>query len=144
MKATRFMRVPFIVTGYMVTEDNLDAIAKWCEGHVFRDAERPFVRVPVNRPTNQNQTKAYVGTWVIMSLQRGENSFKVYTTDWLSKHFMEVPPEIEEDAPEVVEMASPVVETDVCCHHNQIGANVRSLPVQKSGPTAPVKFRSAQ
>lgn len=145
MKATRFMRIPFIVTGYEVTDENMDIIADWCEGHVIRrNTDRPFVRVPVNRPTNPHQTKAFAGTWVIASLQRGQNSFKVYTTAWLSRHFMEVPAGIEEDVPDEAETTSPVVETDICCHHNHIGGNVRSLPVQKNGHIPATSVRPAQ
>lgn len=92
MKATRFMRIPFFVSGYLVTEDNMEAVAKWCEGHVIR-GEKPFVRVPVDRPTNKRQTEAYPGTWVIVSLYKGERSFKVYTEEWLKKQFFELPEE---------------------------------------------------
>lgn len=91
MKPRYFMRNPFLVAAYQVTESNMDAIARWCQGHVIRDAERPFVRVPVNRTTNKRQTEAYEGCWVLLSKQRGENSFKVYTQEWLDKNFVEVP-----------------------------------------------------
>lgn len=91
MKATRFMRQPFFVSGFKVTIENMEEIAKWCEGYVIREAERPFIRVPVDRPTNRRQTEAYVGTWVLISKQRGEKSFKVYTEEWLLKNFFELP-----------------------------------------------------
>ena len=66
MKAARFMRKPFPVRGFEVTETNMDAIARWCVGHVVReDVPRPFVRVPVSRSVNEKQTRAYVRTWVI-------------------------------------------------------------------------------
>lgn len=91
VKATRFMRQPFFVSGFKVTAENMHAIAKWCEGHVIPDAEKPFIRVPVDRPTNKKQTEAYIGTWVLLSRQRGEKSFKVYTEEWLLKNFFELP-----------------------------------------------------
>lgn len=94
------MRKPFVVSGYRVTDDtedtkgNMEAIAKWCEGNVVRNTERPFVRVPVNRPTNKKQTEAYDGTWVLLSYTpRGEKSFKVYSAEWLEKNFLIVPEE---------------------------------------------------
>lgn len=90
MKATRFMRKPFYVMGIEVTKGNMDAVARWCEGHVIRDTDRPFIRVPVERATNRRQTEAYVGTWVTMSRQRDERSFKVYTREWLDKNFIEL------------------------------------------------------
>lgn len=147
MKATRFMRQPFIVTGYQVTEDNMDQIATWCEGHVIRDTERPFVRVPVNRPTNQKQTQAFVGTWVLLSSTGGADSFKVYTTEWLGKSFIKIPREIDDlppvddpsPAPKVDDI--PVTE-DINSAHNHVGCTVRTLPVQ-GGAKAPVQFRSA-
>jgi hypothetical protein len=91
MKATMFMRQPFYVAGHLVTEDNMDAIAKWCQGHVIRDGGRSFIRVPVDRPTNKRQTEAYAGTWVTLSKQREERSFKVYTEEWLEKNFIRLP-----------------------------------------------------
>lgn len=95
------MRIPFFVSGYQVTPDNLALIARWCDGHVV-DAETPFVRVPVSRATHERQTKAYPGTWVIVSLQRGQRSFKVYTQEWLDKQFIELPDEpIDEGIPEL-------------------------------------------
>lgn len=145
MKAIRYMRIPFIALGYEVTEDNLDAIAKWCEGFVIRtDEARPFVRVPVNRPTNQNQTKAYVGTYVLVTEHRGENNFKVYTKAMLERHFMIVPPGIEDEVPQVDDMVSPVIDVVTpCCHHNGVGANVRALPTQQNGHRNPQQFRTA-
>jgi hypothetical protein len=101
LKATRFMRQPFFVMGYEVTLENMDEIAKWCEGHVIRDTEKPFVRVPVIRPTHERQTRGYVGTWVLVSKQRGEKSFKVYTREWLEKNFFEVPDD-EIDASDLI------------------------------------------
>lgn len=91
MKATMFMRQPFYVAGYLVTDNNMDAIAKWCQGHVIRDSEKPFIRVPVDRATHKRQTEAYVGSWVTLSRQREEKSFKVYTEEWLEKNFIRLP-----------------------------------------------------
>lgn len=126
MKATRFMRVPFFATGYRVTADNMDTIAKWCEGHVIRDVSRPFVRVPVNRPTHKKQTEAYEDTWVIVTIHRGERSFKVYTRDLLDKQFFELP---DEDAIETI----PDEPTEKENPHHQ-ASNVHHLPTQSSGP----------
>lgn len=133
MIATRFMRKPFIVTGYKVTEEDMDAIARWCEGHVIRDTERPFVRVPVDRPTNKKQTEAYIGTWVLLSTERPEKSFKVYTQTWLNKNFIEVPAEIDD------EIVDEIHEEDDDTHH-RISDNVRTLPTHVPKP---VKFRAA-
>lgn len=102
------MRQPFYVTGIEVTSSNMDVIARWCEGHVIREAERPFIRVPVDRATNKRQTEAYVGTWVTMSRQRDVRSFKVYTREWLDKHFIELPDD-ELDSLEIGDGMSTVI-----------------------------------
>lgn len=85
------MRQPFFVVGYQVTTENMEDIAKWCEGRVIDDADRPFVRVPVIRPIHDRQTRGYVGTWVLLSKRRGEKTFKVYTQEWLDREFWSVP-----------------------------------------------------
>lgn len=132
MKATRFMRIPFFVLGHQVTEQNMDAIARWCEGHVIRDVAKPFVRVPVDRPTNRRQTEAYVGTWVIVSTRRGQRSFKVYTQEWLVQQFMEMPEgtfELEQDIPGDGELGGGAADN-----------NVRSLPmIQNLAPVTEVR-----
>lgn len=87
---TRFMRIPFFVTAWEVTADNLDEIAQWCEGHVITETPQPFVRVPVVRPAHKKMTEAYPGTWVVRSTLRGEHNFKVYTTDRLRNQFAQV------------------------------------------------------
>lgn len=85
------MRQPFIVTGYLVTPDNMEEIARWCGGHVNRETEPlVFVRVPVNRATHERQSRAYPGMYVLVSKHRGEMSFKVYTKDWLDQNFFQM------------------------------------------------------
>lgn len=102
MEATRFMRIPFFVTGYQITEDNMEDIARWCQGHVIHGADDSFVRVPVYRAAHPRQTEGRVGEWVIVSIQRGRRSFKVYTDEWLRKQFIEIPTEpVDEGIPDV-------------------------------------------
>jgi len=112
-EATWFMRQPFPVSGYLVTKENMAEIAKWCKGHVIEDDDRPFVRVPVDRPTNSKQTQAFIGTWVTLSTHLGEESFKVYTQEWLDKNFILIPREMSRPTEE----KTPVED------------NVRSFPV---------------
>lgn len=128
------MRQPFFVTGYKVTDENMEIIARWCEGRVIDDGEKSFIRVPVNRATNIKQTQAYVDMWVLMSFtERGDKSFKVYSQEWLDKQFtptgggvmnemaakmfadLEIPDDDSEDGP---------VDT------NRIASNLRILPSQ--------------
>lgn len=104
MMATRFMRQPFYVTGIEVTSENMEAVARWCQGHVIRDGDRSFIRVPVDRATNRRQTEAYVGLWVTASKQRGLRSFKVYTREWLDKNFFELSGDDELDSLEIEDL----------------------------------------
>lgn len=78
---TKYVRKPFYVDAIQVTEDNLDLVAQWCKGSV-QHLEDPngvptdhYVKVNVQRPLNEKQTKAYVGDWVL----NASGSFKVYT-----------------------------------------------------------------
>lgn len=91
MQATKFMRQPFFVSGFKVTNENMVDLAKWCSGHIIDGPDRIFIRVPVERATNVKQTEAYIGTWILVSNQQGKRTFKVYTEEWLRKHFLEIP-----------------------------------------------------
>lgn len=92
MKATRFLSKPFIVTGFRVTERNMNIIAKWCEGSVvITDDGRAFIRVPVSNARTKKQTEAHVGTWVLKSKYGREDTFKVYTQDWVDRQFDVIP-----------------------------------------------------
>jgi hypothetical protein len=134
LEPVRFMRLPFVVTAYRVTEDNMEAISRWCRGHIIEphnEGDRRFIRVPVDRPTKAWQSEAHVGSWVILSLQNREESFKVYTEEWMRRNFLEIPRESNEDVPlrgPVVEETSP--DTRVDNAHDRVGSNVRALPVQ--------------
>lgn len=134
MAPTRFMRVPFFVVGELVTEENMAEIAKWCEGHVIDGAKGRFVRVPVNRPTNKKQTEAYAGTWVILSVQRDEESFKVYTDEWLRSQFFQMPDGSalldEEGFPNNVRKEAPT----------RVDGDPRSIPLQ--GRPTPARLAS--
>lgn len=135
LEPTRYMRIPFFVTGYCVTEDNMEAIAKWCGGYIVREDEKPaFIHVPVNRATSDKQYKAYIGTHVVVSVQRGERSFKVYTDEWLLKQFMPINVETLEES---------VIEDDFETRTgttreispNRVAGNRRPVPAQFTPPT---------
>lgn len=142
MKATRLMRRPFIVSGFQVTTEDMDAIAKWCGGHVIRDVAEPFIQVPVVRPTNPRQTEAKVGMWVIMSLDpvRGRRRYKVYTEEWVEKDFIIFDDYAYND--DGLDEEQPVPPS--CCQHQHGGGrtnNVRALPTQPSSSSKTVPFR---
>ena len=91
IKATRFMSKPFFVVGHLVTQENMETVAAWCEGTVIKNPHRPFIRVPVQNPKTKKHSEAYVGFWVLQSMQRDEPSFKVYNLEWLEKNFIPLP-----------------------------------------------------
>lgn len=145
LQAVRFMRQPFIVTGYKVTKENMETLSRWCRGHIVQpdtDDEEPFIRVPVDRPTKAWQTEASVGTWIILSHIRGEESFKVYTEEWLRKNFFEIPRESDSEefvrAP-IIAPEEPAI--DIVNNHDRIGSNVLALPVQ-GGNRVAVDFQA--
>jgi hypothetical protein len=81
MKVWRYVRKPFFVNAVQVTIENLEDVAKWCDG-VIREASprsgqprQKYVKVRVMRPLNEKQTMAFPGDFV---LQAGVG-FKIYT-----------------------------------------------------------------
>lgn len=82
MKAQKFARKPFVVTGVQVTAENLDEVAEWCGGDVREASRKPgkavqkYVKVRVLRPLNEKQTMAFPGDWILYA----GTSYKVYTT----------------------------------------------------------------
>lgn len=81
METQQFIRKPFPVEGVRVTVDNIQEVAKWCEGKIKVQPatnSKPaadYIEVQVIRPMNPKQTMAFVGNWV---LKVGTN-FKIYT-----------------------------------------------------------------
>ena len=78
---TTYRRKTFSVEAIQVTDENQDAIANWCKGKVLAtkasegEEAKFFVKVPVKRPLNDRQSRAYVGDWVL----EARSGFKVYT-----------------------------------------------------------------
>lgn len=81
LNPTTYVRKTFTVEAVQVTDDNLDDIAGWTGGQVLanaateKDPAKFFVKVPVKRPLNERQCRAYVGDWVLQA----RSGFKVYT-----------------------------------------------------------------
>lgn len=76
----KYCRKPFDVEAIEVTDENMDAVAKWCNGEIKTGKAKEsdptrYIQVEVHRPIHPNQTKAYPGNWILKS---GSN-FKVYT-----------------------------------------------------------------
>lgn len=118
VKATRFMRKPFVSKGYEVTETNMDALAQWCGGSVIREEGRtPFVRVPVSRSNNERQTRAYTGSWIVVSIFDDQRHFKVYKLEWLLRSFFELTTWNGDEVDDELEMDG-AAEHKCCSHHH--------------------------
>lgn len=76
----KYIRKPFSIDAVQVTEENIDEIAKWCGGEIITEKrgrkDIRYVKVRVNRPLNERQTKAFVGDWVLYA----GTGYKVYTS----------------------------------------------------------------
>jgi hypothetical protein len=87
MKTTKFTRKPFEVDAVQVTAENIEEVAKWCQGDVATDPDtgKQFIKVRVMRVINERQTQAYVGDWVLYA----GTGYKVYTPKAFQKSFVE-------------------------------------------------------
>lgn len=89
---TKFVRKPFAVDAVEVTSENIVDVAQWCGGEV-RESEpkkpgqetQSFIKVPVKRPLNDRQTRAYPGDWILSA----GTGFKVYTPKAFTSSFEE-------------------------------------------------------
>lgn len=87
MKTHKFARKPFYVDAVRVSEENIEEVAKWCNGDVQTDSsEGLYIKVRVHRPLTDRQTKAFIGDWVLFA----GSGFKVYTPKAFDKSFEKV------------------------------------------------------
>jgi hypothetical protein len=89
-KATRYMRMPFFVTGHQVTPENMRAVAQWCEGHVIETEDRTFIRVPISGIKNIRQTEACEGDHILKMTFDGKVTWKIEKDVWLGQRFVTV------------------------------------------------------
>lgn len=81
-----WQRKPFFVEAVQVTEENIEAIAEWCNGRITAtkgDEDNRYIKVHVKNPMTARQTKAFVNDWVL----RSGDSFKVYKHESFLKVF---------------------------------------------------------
>lgn len=88
----KFARKAFYVEAVVVTDENMEEVAKWCGGEVKTGKDRDqqdarYIQVNVARAIHPNQTKAFVGNRVLRS---GAN-FKVYTEKAFQATFETIP-----------------------------------------------------
>lgn len=87
MKTHKFARKPFYVDAVRVSEENIQEVAKWCNGEVQSSAEEGlYIKVRVHRPLTERQTMAFIGDWVLFA----GSGFKVYTPKAFDKSFEKV------------------------------------------------------
>jgi hypothetical protein len=86
----QFLRRPYPVEAVLVTEENMAAVAKWCQGDIRNTTDGKYIKVRVHRPLNERQTKAFPGDRILYA----GTGYKVYTPNAFDKSFMKA------DAPE--------------------------------------------
>lgn len=92
LEIRKYISNPLYVGGVQVTAENLGQVAKWCKGRVHKDKNKEtFIKVPVNRPANEKQTRAYPTDWVL----KAGSGFKVYNDQAFRNRFKLVPTGVE-------------------------------------------------
>lgn len=76
METRRFTRKPFDVDAVQVTAENMDEVARWCQGNVVDNGrDDKHIKVRVIRVLSERQTQAFVTDWVLYA----GTGYKVYT-----------------------------------------------------------------
>lgn len=91
MKATRLIRKAFPVIAYQVTEENMEILARWCEGEIIPanpdKGVHLHIRVPTSRPSPKTLVEARVGYWLVGFFHQRRKVFKPYTDARLAREF---------------------------------------------------------
>lgn len=86
----KYARKPFYVDVVEVSENNMEMVANWCEGTIKTEGRgenaRRYIKVSVQSPMNERQTKAFAGDFLLHS----SSGFKVYTPKAFEKSFDKV------------------------------------------------------
>lgn len=88
LEIQKFARNPFYVDAVRITEDNMADVSLWCKGVIRSEPDpsggrRSFIKVKVVRAINTEQTKAYIGDWVLYA----GSGFKKYTDHAFNKSY---------------------------------------------------------
>lgn len=76
METAQYRRKSFEVSAVQVTPENINEVAKWCQGDVVENSSTDIhIKVRVLRVLNDRQTQAFVGDWVLYA----GKGYKVYT-----------------------------------------------------------------
>lgn len=111
---TKFVRKALYVDAIRVTEENFEQVSEWCKGNIVNGDTSKYIKVHVQSPLSEKQTRAWCGDWVL----HGPNGYKVYTNKSFNRAFMSVEEkqqdEIQYNATadwSGVESVTPLVET---------------------------------
>lgn len=75
LKPQKYTRKPFDVDAVQVTTENLEEVARWCQGEVITTADKTrFIKVRVHHPLTERQTRAFPGDWILYA----GTGYKVY------------------------------------------------------------------
>lgn len=84
----KFVRMEFPVDVVRVTEENMEAAAKWCGGDVRTNKDdKKYIKVRVVRPMNARQSEAYVDDVILYA----GTGYKVYTPRAFEASFKPAP-----------------------------------------------------
>lgn len=87
----KFVRKPFNVEAVQVTDDNMAEVAVWCKGKIETEpGGRKFIAVPVRRPLDERQTRAYIRDYVVLGRDTNLKGFKVYIPNAMARHYDEI------------------------------------------------------
>ena len=87
LEIKQYAHVPQFVQAVQVTAENMQEVADWCEGNIFKSemSDQPnYIKVPVARPVSSRQSIAFVEDWVL----RTNVGWKVYTAKSFVKNFI--------------------------------------------------------
>ena len=82
-------RKTFDVTYVIVTEENLEEVAAWCNGEVGGEGKERFVKVTDKNAISTRQAKAFVDDYVLKMSETG-TSFKAFTEKAFKKSYEEI------------------------------------------------------
>lgn len=87
LKIEQYQRKSYDVDVVQVTEENMEEVAKWCQGDVrtlkSRGEEKRYVKVRVFQPKGERQTQAFVGDRVLYA----GTGYKVFTENAFQRSF---------------------------------------------------------
>lgn len=103
LEIERWTHKPLYVQAVLVTAENMDDVAEWCDGTICTvedDGKDPvdYIRVATIRPIRQRQTQAFEGDWVLKTAV----GLKVYTDKAFKKSFDPAPDESDPKALELL------------------------------------------